>query len=184
MTANLSGRRQYRARRAAGRAFTLIELLVVIGIIALLVSLLLPSLNRAKDLARRGVCQTRLRAVAVGLRMYLDQSNEVMPVAAQLPSAQLNDDPPIAEVLRPHLSSDKTLRCPADPDAGYFRTEGSSYEYNSMLGGRKVADSFMTQRLGASNTPVMWDYRPFHGRPGTPGAATYLFADCHVGDLN
>jgi prepilin-type processing-associated H-X9-DG protein len=30
----------------------------------------------------------------------------------------------------------------------------------------------------------MNDYEPFHGPPGTPGAANYLFADGHVGDLN
>ncbi len=56
---------------AGGRAgFTLIELLVVIAIISLLVSILLPSLKRANDLAKSTVCVANLRQVVVAVSMY------------------------------------------------------------------------------------------------------------------
>jgi prepilin-type N-terminal cleavage/methylation domain-containing protein len=57
-------------------AFTLIELLVVIAIISLLVSILLPSLNRAKELARRAVCSVNQRTMVLASVMYADEYNE------------------------------------------------------------------------------------------------------------
>ncbi len=53
------------------RGFTLIELLVVVSIIALLISILLPSLSRARQRARRTQCASRLRAVFLAATMYI-----------------------------------------------------------------------------------------------------------------
>jgi len=52
------------------RGFTLIELLVVVAIIALLVSILLPSLRQARELARRAVCMSNLHHIGVAQLMY------------------------------------------------------------------------------------------------------------------
>ncbi len=59
-----------------GRAFTLIELLVVIAIIALLVSLLLPSLACARTTARDLLCQINLKQIGLGIQMYLDDQKD------------------------------------------------------------------------------------------------------------
>ena len=67
-------------RNSTGKAaFTLIELLVVIAIISLLVSILLPSLNRAKDLAKAVVCSTNERAIGLATIMYCNDYDERTP---------------------------------------------------------------------------------------------------------
>ncbi len=56
------------------RGFTLIELLVVIAIIALLMSILMPALNRARELGRRTVCMGNLKQLALAWVMYADEN--------------------------------------------------------------------------------------------------------------
>ncbi len=62
------------------RGFTLIELLVVVAIIALLIAILLPSLGRARENAKRTTCSTHLRTWAQGFRMYADTNNDALPL--------------------------------------------------------------------------------------------------------
>jgi len=55
--------------------FTLIELLVVVAIIAVLVAILLPALNRARESARKLICMTNQRALGLAVRFYVDDNN-------------------------------------------------------------------------------------------------------------
>ena len=61
------------------KGFTLIELLVVISIIALLISILMPALNIAREQARLTVCKVNLRSVGLGLRLYEEDNDGLLP---------------------------------------------------------------------------------------------------------
>jgi prepilin-type N-terminal cleavage/methylation domain-containing protein/prepilin-type processing-associated H-X9-DG protein len=66
-----------RSGRMSG--FTLVELLVVIGIIAVLVSLLLPAMNRARESARRTNCMSNLKQIGAAMLMYAQDNQGLVP---------------------------------------------------------------------------------------------------------
>ena len=69
-------------RRDGSKAFTLVELLVVIGIIAILISILIPTLSRARESAQRTQCLSNLRQIAVLRNMYANVNRQQVPLGA------------------------------------------------------------------------------------------------------
>lgn len=68
------------SRRGNHQAFTLVELLVVIGIIAVLIGVLLPALNKARQSANNLKCMSNLRTIGQAINIYTAQNKGVLPI--------------------------------------------------------------------------------------------------------
>ena len=77
-----------REKRIVSKGFTLIELLVVVAIIALLIAILLPSLAKAREAAKRGVCSQNLKGITGACKTYGFDNNDRWPIAASWSKAQ------------------------------------------------------------------------------------------------
>jgi prepilin-type N-terminal cleavage/methylation domain-containing protein/prepilin-type processing-associated H-X9-DG protein len=187
------------------RGFTLVELLVVIGIIAVLIGILLPTLSKARESSRRTACAAQLRDVANLFQMYLNENRQRVPRVNPTPSVPnlVPGAPSIYEVFDRYTKEGRLgWRCPADriitsphpTFETYFEKEGGSYEYNpwfnafaydEVTGVNKVwrdalKDAEERVRVKPNQLVVFQDFDPFHGKKGEKNARNFLYADWHV----
>src|ERR1700722_831199 len=87
---------------ANGRGFTLIELLVVIAIIGILIALLLPAIQAARESARRSQCSNNLKQIGIGMHNYHD-THRVLPFGCGAPDAVTPQTGTWAALLLPFI---------------------------------------------------------------------------------
>jgi prepilin-type N-terminal cleavage/methylation domain-containing protein len=166
-------------------AFTLIELLVVIAIIGVLVALLLPALARAKDKAHDTRCINNLKQQGIAVFMFADEHEGRLPSADPLVGTPVNPSKPlprICDLLAPYVGYSTNampteltvFRCTKDR-LGYFEREGSSYQWEYFMNGRRIDRR-------ADRVALIYDYENFHAG-GTNGTKYVFFGDGHVAKL-
>jgi prepilin-type N-terminal cleavage/methylation domain-containing protein/prepilin-type processing-associated H-X9-DG protein len=125
--------------------FTLVELLVVISIIALLLGMLMPALNKVRQISKRAACKANLHSIAEALQMYLNDNRNTLPPAGHTPYDMVNDikneqyfgRPPIIWYLGNYLtvpSSQLAQIAAQPPKRAYFKVFSCPADLNISSG--------------------------------------------------
>jgi len=116
------------------QGFTLIELLVVISIIAILLGILLPALNKARQQAKKLVCTSNMRQIGIAVQAYiLDNNNRLPPSSCHI----TDPDQYWLKVLSKYTGEQLLFHCPSDKSNNFVDwdkplSEQSDRRYSSF----------------------------------------------------
>jgi|LSQX01.2.fsa_nt_gb prepilin-type N-terminal cleavage/methylation domain-containing protein/prepilin-type processing-associated H-X9-DG protein len=112
------------------RGFTLIELLVVIAIIAILAAILFPVFARAREKARQTSCLSNVKQIMLGVMMYAQDYDEVLPIASHwpTPAGTIVWD----QALEPYVKNAQVFICPSDRTKQHARNLGYGWNYQEF----------------------------------------------------
>jgi prepilin-type N-terminal cleavage/methylation domain-containing protein/prepilin-type processing-associated H-X9-DG protein len=150
------------------RGFTLVELLVVIGIIAILMSMLMPALSRAKQKANRVNCLNNIRQVSMSAGMYAGDHDGEYPRRLSLTNSWIFQ-------LEPYYKTKKVLKCPADK-----WTEWRSFLINGF-------NDFWNEKLPAEEYRRVMNWEFEHGMKESDiklPSETVLFGEKKIGSFH
>lgn len=196
-------RTHFASQRRVG--FTLIELLVVIAIVALLVGLLLPAVQQAREAARRSQCSNNLKQLGLALHNYEGQwkmfptatrttptqtgrkqsaaLTRLLPFLEQSGLAKRYDfrvnwfEPPNTSVIQTQLP---VFQCPSTPGSNRVDTKLIAVGGVSFSGPRACADYAPVEGVGSLLTGTgLVDVQS----EGSPGALQVNFTQCRLSDL-
>ncbi len=120
--------------------FTLIELLVVISIIALLLSILMPALKKAKESGKKVVCQKHLQQISLATQMYVTENKSRFPLMGtiQFSKGQKNPYDHWDKLIYRYVDNNKVFHCPSERIETNDAQKGLvliTYGYNTILAG-------------------------------------------------
>ena len=195
-------------RKDNEKLFTLIELMVVVSIIVILISVLMPAINKAKGTAQKIQCVNKMKQIGVQIFMYCDDFNGVLPAEGseyRTPISALGVHWPnyinyyYFNDVKYHTLTNPSIHflCPSDKSPYWYQGIVNSYGFNAyIMSGRserpviRLADlvnASQTYMITDSNWPQRWAFGysgPLYIRLEHNKTTNMFYGDGHISSIN